>query len=174
MRTERLLLRPWRPEDREPFAAMNADPVVMEHFPAPMTREESDAFVDRIEAHFAERGYGLWVVDDGEFCGFTGLNWATFDAPFNPSLEVGWRLKRTAWGKGYATEAALVSVRRGLEEVKRITSFTALTNARSYRVMERIGMRRELEFDHPRVPAGSPIRPHVLYVTDRDTWAAPA
>lgn len=172
IRTERLLLRPWRPEDREPFAAMNADPVVMEHFPAPLTQEESDAFVDRIEAHFAEHGYGLWVVDDGEFCGFTGLNWATFDAAFNPSLEVGWRLKHAAWGQGYATEAAIASVRRGFEEVERITSFTALTNVRSYRVMERIGLRRELEFDHPRVPEGHPIRPHVLYVADRGTWSA--
>jgi ribosomal-protein-alanine N-acetyltransferase len=165
--TERLLLRRWRDEDRAPFAALNADPVVMEHFPAPMTRAESDAFVDRIEAHFAEHGYGLWVVDDGEFCGFTGLNWATFD----PSLEVGWRLKHSAWGRGYATEAAIAAVQHGFEEVERITSFTALTNVRSQRVMERIGLRRELEFEHPRVPEGHPIRPHVLYVADRQTWS---
>ncbi|MEY2406890.1 MAG: hypothetical protein QOG39_1806, partial [Acidimicrobiaceae bacterium] len=100
IRTERLLMRRWRDEDRAPFAAMNADPVVMEHFPGLLTREESDAFVDRIEAHFAEHGYGLWVLeDDTGFLGFTGLNWATFDAPFNPSLEVGWRLARPAWGK---------------------------------------------------------------------------
>jgi ribosomal-protein-alanine N-acetyltransferase len=171
LRTDRLLLRRWRAEDREPFAAMNADPVVMEHFPAPLTRAESDGFVDRIEAHFAEHGYGLWVVDDGGFCGFTGLNWATFDASFNPSLEVGWRLKHAAWGKGYATEAAIASVRRGFEEVERITSFTALTNVRSQRVMERIGLRRELEFEHPRVAEGHPIRPHVLYVADRQTWS---
>jgi RimJ/RimL family protein N-acetyltransferase len=170
IRTERLLMRPWRDDDREPFAAMNADPVVMEHFPAPLTREESDAFVDRIEAHFADHGYGLWVIDDGGFCGFTGLNWATFDAPFNPSLEVGWRLAHHAWGKGYATEAAGAAMQRGFQEVERITSFTALSNARSYRVMERIGMRRELEFDHPRVPEGHPIRPHVLYVADRSSW----
>jgi ribosomal-protein-alanine N-acetyltransferase len=175
IRTARLLMRSWRDEDRAPFAAMNADPVVMEHFPAPLTRAESDAFVGRIDAHFAEHGYGLWVLeDDTGFIGFTGLNWATFDAPFNPSLEVGWRLARPAWGKGYASEAATESVRRGLELVERITSFTSLTNERSWRVMERIGLRRDTEFDHPRVAEGSRIRRHVLYVADRGTWAAPA
>lgn len=172
IRTARLLMRPWRDEDREPFAEMNADPVVMEHFPAPLAREESDAFVDRIEAHFAEHGYGLWVIeDDTGFLGFTGLNWATFDAPFNPSLEVGWRLKRDAWGKGYASEAATAALARGFEEQERITSFTSLTNERSWRVMERIGLRRDSEFEHPRVPEGSPIRQHVLYVADRQTWS---
>ncbi len=171
IRTSRLLLRPWRDEDRAPFAALNADPVVMEHFPALMTREASDGFVDRIEAHFAEHGYGLWAVeDDTGFVGFTGLLWATFEAPFNPSLEVGWRLKRDAWGKGYASEAAVASIQRGLQEVERITSFTSLTNERSWRVMERIGMQRDIEFEHPRVPEGHPVRRHVLYLADRQTW----
>jgi ribosomal-protein-alanine N-acetyltransferase len=171
LRTARLLMRPWRAEDREPFAAMNADPVVMEHFPAVMTRAESDAFADRIEAHFAEHGYGLWALEDATgFLGFTGLLWATWDAPFNPSLEVGWRLRRDAWGKGYASEAATAAIVRGLREVERITSFTSLTNVRSWRVMERIGMQRDSEFEHPRVPEGSPIRRHVLYVADRQTW----
>jgi ribosomal-protein-alanine N-acetyltransferase len=175
IRTARLLMRQWRDEDRAPFAAMNADPRVMEHFPLLLTREESDAFVDRIEAHFDEHGYGLWVLeDDTGFLGFTGLNWATFDAPFNPSLEVGWRLARHAWGKGYASEAAIESVGRGLELVERITSFTSLTNERSWRVMERIGLRRGAEFDHPRVAEDSRIRRHVLYAADRATWTPPA
>ena len=174
LRTDRLLLRAWRSEDREPFAAMNADPVVMEHFPAPLTRDQSDGFVDRIEQHFAEHGYGLWAVqDDTGFLGFTGLMWATFDAPFNPSLEVGWRLTREAWGKGYATEAATAALQRGFQEVERITSVTALVNVRSWRVMERLGMRRDVEFDHPRVPEGHPVRPHVLYLADRDGWIPP-
>jgi ribosomal-protein-alanine N-acetyltransferase len=172
IRTARLLLRPWTDSDRAPFAAMNADPVVMEHFPALLTRAESDAFVDRIEAHFAEHGYGLWAVeDDSGFVGFTGLLWATFDAPFNPSLEVGWRLARTAWGRGYATEAATAALARGFQDVDSITSFTAVVNERSWRVMERLGMRREGEFDHPRVPAGHPVRRHVLYRADRQTWS---
>ncbi|GAC1440467.1 MAG: GNAT family N-acetyltransferase [Mycobacteriales bacterium] len=170
--TARLLMRPWREQDRGPFAAMNADPVVMAHFPGLMSGPDSDAFVDRIEAHFAEHDYGLWAVqDETGFLGFTGLLWSTFEAPFNPSLEVGWRLKRDAWGKGYATEAATAALQRGFEEVERITSFTALTNERSWRVMERLGMRRDVEFEHPRVPAGSPIRRHVLYLADRQTWS---
>jgi len=171
IRTERLLMRRWRDEDRAPFAAMNADPIVMEHFPGLMTRAESDAFVDRIEAHFDEHGYGLWVLEDETgFLGFTGLNWARFESDFNPSLEVGWRLATHAWGKGYATEAGIESVRRGLEHVGRITSFTSVSNVRSQRVMQRIGLRHELDFDHPRVPDGNPVRPHVLYVADRQTW----
>jgi ribosomal-protein-alanine N-acetyltransferase len=174
IRTARLLMRRWRDEDRAPFAAMNADPEVMEHFPAALTRAESDAFVDRIETHFETHGYGLWVLeDDTGFLGFTGLNWATFDAVFNPSLEVGWRLARPAWGKGYASEAAIEAVRRGLAEVERITSFTALTNERSWAVMQRIGLRRDSLFDHPRVPDGHPVRRHVLYVADRHLWTPP-
>ena len=165
LRTERLLLRPWRPEDREPFAALNADPVVMRYFPAPLTRAESDAFVDRAEAHFAEHGYGLWVVDvDGAFAGFTGLNWAQGLA-FSPCLEIGWRLAERFWGQGYATEAARAALAVGLQRAPEVVSFTALTNLPSQRVMERLGMRRDGEFDHPRVPEGSSLRRHVLYRT---------
>ena len=164
LRTDRLLLRRWRDADRAPFAAMNADPVVMEHFPAPLTREQSDALVDRIEAHFDEHGYGLWALEvDGTFVGFTGLVWQTYEASFTPALEVGWRLARSAWGHGYATEAAAAALARGLQEVETVVSTTALSNVRSQRVMQRLGMRRELEFEHPRVPNGHPVRPHVLY-----------
>jgi RimJ/RimL family protein N-acetyltransferase len=166
LRTARLLLRRWREEDKEPFAALNADPVVMEHFPSTLTREESDALVERIEGHFGEHGYGLWAVEtDGAFVGFTGLSWARFDAPFTPALEVGWRLARSAWGRGYATEAATAAVQRGLQEVDSVVSFTAAVNARSERVMQRIGMRREGEFDHPRLPPGDRLARHVLYRT---------
>jgi ribosomal-protein-alanine N-acetyltransferase len=172
MRTARLLMRRWYDEDREPFAAMNADPVVMEHMIAPLSREQSDAFVDRMEAHFTEHGYGLWALEDETgFIGFTGLSWATFEAPFNPSLEVGWRLATSAWGKGYASEAATAALQRGLDEQEGITSFTAVANVRSSRVMERIGMRRSGEFDHPRVPDGHPAKRHVLYRADRQTWS---
>jgi RimJ/RimL family protein N-acetyltransferase len=164
LRTDRLLLRRWRDADRAPFAAMNADPVAMEHFPATLTREQSDALVDRIEEHFEEHGYGLWALEvDGTFVGFTGLVWQTYEAPFTPALEVGWRLTRSAWGNGYATEAATAALARGLQEVDSVVSTTALTNLRSQRVMQRLGMRRELEFDHPRVPEGHPVRRHVLH-----------
>jgi RimJ/RimL family protein N-acetyltransferase len=167
IRTERLLLRRWRDEDREPFAAMNADLVVMEHFVEPLSRARSDALVDHIEAHFDRYGYGLWAVEgpDG-FIGFTGLNWAPWDADFMPALEVGWRLAVPAWGHGYATEAARAALTRGFEHVDSIVSFATVSNLRSMRVMERLGMHREREFEHPNVPEGHPIRPHVLYRLD--------
>jgi len=171
IRTQRLLMRRWCEADREPFAVMNADPEVMEHFRSRQTREESDAMVDRIEAHFDEHGYGLWVVEiDEMFAGFTGLAWAPFDAPFTPAVEVGWRLARAYWGRGIASEAATAALEVGLTRIDSIVSFTALTNLRSQRVMERIGMRREQEFDHTLVDTPAHLRPHVLYRADRTTW----
>ncbi|UGS36225.1 GNAT family N-acetyltransferase [Capillimicrobium parvum] len=170
LRTPRLLLRRWRDEDREPFARMNADPEVMEHFVAPLTRAESDALAGAIEAGFARDGFGLWVVDvveTGTFAGFTGLARPSFDAAFTPAVEVGWRLAREAWGRGYATEAARAAAgygfgAAGLEE---IVSFTAVANARSRAVMERLGMTHDPrdDFDHPLVPEGHRLRRHVLY-----------
>ena len=175
LHTARLRLRRWREQDRAPFAAMNADPVVMEHFPATLTRAESDALVDRIEAHLDEHGYGLWAVEaDGRFVGFTGLQWATWESPFTPAVEVGWRLARSAWGRGYATEAATAAVRRGFEDVDQLISVTAVGNARSQRVMQRLGLRREREFDHPRVERGHRVERHVLYRAERATWEAPS
>ncbi|MCU1587443.1 MAG: N-acetyltransferase [Frankiales bacterium] len=162
LRTARLLLRRWREEDREPWAALCADPVVMEHFPAPLTREQADAMADRVEMHFAEHGYGLWAVDvDGRFAGYTGLVWT--DALGGRDLEVGWRLATWAWGRGYATEAAQAAVAVGLDNSSEVVSFTAVTNERSQRVMERIGMRRDGEFDHPRIPDSHRLTRHVLY-----------
>ncbi|GAA3144907.1 GNAT family N-acetyltransferase [Nonomuraea salmonea] len=170
METERLIMRRWREEDKEPFAAMNADPEVMEHFPALMTREESDAFVDRIERQFDERGYSLWALevrDSGRFIGFTGLALQTFDVPFLPAVEIGWRLTRSAWGHGYAIEAARRAARYAFEEagLDAIISMTAVQNRRSRSVMERLGMTRDPaeDFDHPRLPKDSPILRHVLY-----------
>jgi RimJ/RimL family protein N-acetyltransferase len=174
VRTPRLLLRRWCDADREPFAALNADPVVMEHFPNRLTREESDALVDRAEAAFEEHGYGLWAVSsDSGFIGFVGLQWTRFDAHFTPALEIGWRLARPAWGHGYASEAA-IAVRDfafrniGLDE---IVSFTTYRNERSQAVMRRIGMTHDPadDFDHPGLPVDHPMRPHVLYRLSRDT-----
>jgi RimJ/RimL family protein N-acetyltransferase len=177
LRTSRLLLRRWRCEDREPFAALNADPVVMEHFPAPLSREQSDDLVDRIESGLEGRGWGLWAVEvPGEtgFAGFVGLNPATFDAPFTPAVEVGWRLAREHWGRGYATEGAGAALAFGFDTLAldEIVSFTAHGNSRSRRVMERLGMRRDPadDFDNPNVPPGNPLRPHVLYRIERAGW----
>lgn len=167
----RLVMRRWYDRDRAPFAAMNADPEVMRHFPAVMTRQGSDALIDRIEAHFVEHGYGLWALEaQGQFVGFTGLSWATWEADFTPALEVGWRLARPAWGHGYASEAATAALLRGLEEVDSIVSFTAVSNERSRRVMERIGLRHEHDFDHPRIPPHHPLARHALYRADRGSW----
>jgi RimJ/RimL family protein N-acetyltransferase len=173
LRTERLILRHWQQGDREPFAALNADPEVMEHFPTSLDRAASDAMVDRIAARLDTHDWGLWAVEtpDGRLAGFTGLNSVPPNVAElvsgNPSVEVGWRLARWAWGHGYATEAATAAVRHGFDVLglDEIVSFTAAVNERSRAVMERLGMTRDPadDFDHPAVPADSPLRPHVLY-----------
>ena len=156
---------------------MNADPVVMEHFPALLDRAASDELVDRILAHWAEHGFGLWAVErhvDGMFIGFAGIYRPSFETHFTPAVEVGWRLARGAWGNGYATEAAEAAVRFGFEQagLDEIVSFTVPANERSRRVMERIGMHRNPadDFDHPRIPLGHPLRRHVLYRLGRADW----
>lgn len=167
LETERLILRRWKHSDREPFAALNADPVVMEHYPSTMTREEADAAIDRFEAHFDAHGWGLWAVEvktTSECIGYTGLwppNW-------NPALvEVGWRLAHHAWGNGYAPEAARAAIDDGFSRLgfTEIVSFTTVNNTNSRRVMEKLGMIRDPadDFEHPNVPEGHPIRPHVFY-----------
>ena len=170
LETDRLFLRRWREGDREPFAALNADPVVMEHFPELNSRAESDAFVERIETHFDRRGFGLWAVEvrgGAPFVGFVGLWPQTFHAHFTPAVEVGWRLARAHWGHGYATEAARAAVDYGFDELElhEIVSFTVPANFRSRRVMERLGMTHDAadDFDHPGIPEGHPLRRHVLY-----------
>ena len=173
LRTERLVLRRWRPQDRAPFAAMNADPEVMEHFPASLTRAESDAMADRIEAGFADHGFGLWAIEvtepgelHGQFVGFTGLSVPRFQAHFTPAVEIGWRLARPAWGRGYASEAARRALAAGFDEhhLPEVVSFTSVTNLRSQAVMRRIGMTHDPadDFDHPSLPPGHRLRRHVL------------
>ena len=178
LRTERLLLRPWRGEDREPFAALTADPRVMEWFPAPLTRAESDAVADRIDQHFRETGWGLWAVEivgTDPFIGFVGLNPADATLGY-PCVEIGWRLAAAYWGHGYAPEAARESLRFGFDNLglDEIVALTSVGNAKSRRVMSKIGMTRKPEddFDHPRLPKTSPLSRHVLYRISRDAFAA--
>ncbi len=149
---------------------MNADPIVMEHFPAVLTPGESDAFVDRIERHFDEHGCGLWAVEELDaqsFIGYVGLWPATFEAHFTPAVEVGWRLRRESWGHGYATEAARAALAYGFGvlQLDEIVSMTAITNVRSQRVMQKLGMTRDPsdDFDHPTLPQGHRLQRHVLY-----------
>jgi ribosomal-protein-alanine N-acetyltransferase len=170
LQTERLILRPWRDEDLAPFAALNADPRVREHFPSCLTRAESDASAQKIRASFDARGYGLWAAEEkggAPFIGFIGIAEPAFTAHFTPCVEIGWRLAHAAWGRGYATEGARAALafafeRLGLAE---IISMTTPANVRSRRVMEKLGMRRDPadDFDHPNLAPGSPHRRHVLY-----------
>jgi RimJ/RimL family protein N-acetyltransferase len=177
LETSRLTLRDWRDADREPFAAMNADPRVMELFPATLDRIASDAFLNRIREHWAAAGFGLWAVErqaDGRFLGFAGLAAPTFEAHFTPAVEIGWRFAVEAWGHGYATEAARAALRFGFEDLDlaEIVSFTVPANSRSRAVMERLGMTHDPadDFDHPRLPPGDPSRHHVLYRLPREDW----
>lgn len=170
LRTERLLLRGWRDDDLEPFAALNADPVVMEHFPAPLTRAESDAFVGIVQQRWREGDPSWWaveVIDGPPFIGFVGLSVVRFDAPFTPAVEVGWRLAREHWGRGYAPEAATAAIAHGIDELglDEIVSFTVPANTNSRRVMEKVGMRHDPtgDFLHPALPDGHELGPHVLY-----------
>jgi ribosomal-protein-alanine N-acetyltransferase len=186
LRTPRLLLRRWRDDDLAPFAAMNADPEVMRWFPAPLDRAGSDAMVARVEAHHDEHGYGLWAVEVLEsargaapFVGFVGLQQpAAFDPPFphaDPLVEVGWRLDRDWWGLGIATEAAAECLRFAFDDVglPEVDSWTVPANIASQAVMQRLGMRYDGVFAHPR-GAGEWWGPHVLYRADVDSRRAPA
>jgi RimJ/RimL family protein N-acetyltransferase len=170
IRTARTLLRQWRPGDLEPFARFNADPEVMEHFEAPMTRAESDASAARFSDHVNAHGYGFWAVEVpgiAEFVGFVGLLRVEFVADFTPAVEIGWRLGRRYWGYGYASEAARAAARFGFDRLGlgEIVAYTVPENLRSRAVMTRIGMVRDpaRDFEHPKVPVGHRLRPHVLY-----------
>jgi RimJ/RimL family protein N-acetyltransferase len=161
--TARLHLRPWRASDRPLFAALNADPKVMEHFPSTLTREASDAMLDRVEAHIVQHGFGPWAVEIPnvtEFAGFIGLAVPSFEVPFAPTVEVAWRLARAYWGKGYATEGAKATIDFAFSHLKlpQVVAFTVPQNLRSIAVMKRLGMRYAGEFNHPEVAT-----PHLLY-----------
>jgi RimJ/RimL family protein N-acetyltransferase len=179
LETERLILREFLDGDREPFAEMNADSRVMEHFPAMLSREESDALVNRIGESWLKDGIGLWALErqaDGAFLGFTGITSPRFAADFTPAFEVGWRLAVEAWGHGFATEAAREALRFGFEDrgLAEILSWTVPANVRSRAVMERLGMTHDPadDFEHPLVAVGSPLRRHVLYRLSRADWLA--
>jgi RimJ/RimL family protein N-acetyltransferase len=170
LRTERLVLRHWRPSDRPPFARLNADPRVMEFFPAILTPDESNAMVARIEDHWRQHGFGPFAVElaaDHSFIGFVGLIVPAFEAAFTPCFEIGWRLAAEYWGQGFAPEGARAVIRYAIDVVglNALVSMTVPANLRSRRVMEKLGMTRDPadDFDHPKLPEGHPLRRHVLY-----------
>lgn len=173
--TARLLLRPWTEADFAPFAAMSADPAVMEYLIGPLDRAASDAVATRIRAHIETHGFGFWALElpgIAPFIGFAGLLHVSFDAHFVPAppektIEIGWRLARAHWGKGYATEAASAALAHGFGPLAldEIVALTVPANTRSQAVMRRLGMTRNEadDFDHPNVPDGDPLKRHVLY-----------
>ena len=174
-------MRSWRAADLQPFARMNADPEVMEFFPSVLSRAESDALVERIGADVVKNNFGLWATEEivsGTFIGFVGLAVPRFEASFTPCVEIGWRLARSHWGLGYATEAAIAVMTMGFEKhaLDEIVSFTARMNSRSRSVMRKLGMRHDPrdDFEHPAIPKGERFREHVLYRMNRDAWQAEA
>ena len=175
IKTPRLWLRRWKATDLEPFAALNADPEVMEHFPSVLSREETAEGVGRVTEHFERHGYGFWAVEapgEAPFIGFIGLAVPGFEASFTPCVEVGWRLARPWWGQGLATEGAGAALAYGFEclGLTEIVSFTVPGNVRSRRVMEKLGMQYSEEFEHPRIEPGHRLRRHVLYRLPRSSW----
>lgn len=173
--TPRLVLRQWRAADRKPFADLNADPQVTEYL-LPITAQESDALADRLAAGIDEHGWGFWAVEVpgvAPFVGFVGIKPLAPVLPFAPGVEIGWRLARPYWGRGYASEAAEAALGVGFDQVgvDEIVAFTASGNSRSRAVMDRLGMKADSDsFDHPAVPAGNALRAHVLYRIGRDGW----
>ena len=166
--TPRLILRPWRESDFAPFAELNADPFVMRYMRGVLTREESDAYIQRIQQHLADHRFCKWAVEApgvAPFIGAVGLSHVRFEASFTPAIEIAWRLNRPFWGQGYATEAAGAAIKDGFTRIglQEIVAFTRPANIPSQQVMERLGMQRSIEFDHPLLPKDSPLRHHILY-----------
>lgn len=168
LETERLLLRRWKEEDLEPFARLNQDAEVMRYFPKTLDVAQTEELYEKIQAEFDECGYGLYAVEDkqsGSFMGFTGFHRASLEVGFCPCIEIGWRLDKPYWNKGYATEAAKACLKYGFDVLgfDRVYSFTAIENKPSQRVMQKIGLTVERYFDHPEIPEGHILRPHVCY-----------
>lgn len=166
--SKRLGFRLWSEDDKLPFAKMNSNIEVMEFMPKLLSFDESNEFISRIKNHFDSYGYGLWAVDikeTGKFIGFIGFSHANFESDFTPCIEIGWRLDRESWNNGFATEGAKECLKYGFEVLnfKDIFSFTSKINYRSINVMEKIGLCKSRDFNHPKLENGNPLRPHVLY-----------
>ena len=176
--TERLLLRQWRKEDLPIFARLNADPVVMEYYPDILSTEESNTMAEKLETLISKRGWGFWAVetrDHKSFIGFVGLHTPIYELPVSPCIEVGWRLAKEYWGRGYATEAAKASLDIAFRKLDllEVYSFASVSNIKSRAVMERLNMLNTgSNFDHPIIPENSPLREHVLYKIDKQRWMA--
>lgn len=175
---EHVRLRPWRSDDLPAFATLNADPAVMEYFPAVLSTEQSNELAQRIQAGFEKNGFGFWALEIPgvlAFAGFVGLSVpGSSGLPFMPTVEIGWRLCQHAWGRGYASEAARVVLSHAFTalQLPEVVAFTTRTNQRSQAVMQRIGMRyaEGEDFMHPALPSDHPLRHHVLYRLAYGDW----
>jgi len=174
--TDRLILRQWKDSDFLPFSEINADPAVMKYYPRTLRKKESNAMADKIRSLISEQSWGFWAVElkkEGTFIGFVGLHKPNYELPVSTCVEVGWRLAKEYWGKGYATEAGKESLRFAFEQLllKEIYSFASVTNIKSWRVMERLGMvNTDMNFEHPDIPEGHSLRKHVLYKITKSQW----
>lgn len=177
LHSARLRLRAWRDDDLPAFVALNADAEVMRHFPGVMSEAESLALAERIRGHFAAHGFGQWVLERHEqpgLIGVLGLQHVSFAAAFTPAVEIGWRLHRAFWRQGYALEAAQAALECAFTrlDLDQVVAFTVPANLPSQRLMQRLGMQRDADgdFEHPRLPLGHALRPHVLYRLPRVRW----
>ena len=177
LKTERLVLRCWEDSDRETFTELNNDARVLEYLPGPLTRAQVDEWINRIDCHFEDYGFGLWAVEvpgEADFIGFVGLAVPRVELPFGPCVEVGWRIASRFWNRGFATEGARAAVAFGFTAggLDEIVSFTVPANIRSRRVMEKLGMTHDPgdDFDHPSLEEGHRLRRHVLYRLSRSEW----
>lgn len=175
LETSRLILRDWQQSDLEPFCQLNADEEVMNFFPNTLTTEQTLTLHQAIETEFNEYGFGLYAVEvkeNNDFIGFIGFHRATFDADFTPCVEIGWRLKKVAWGKGYATEGAKACLQYGFRHLRfnDIYSFTADINTPSKNVMKKIGLNFIKTFDHPKIEDSSPLKKHVLFHINKQQY----
>lgn len=166
--SHRLIFRDWIDSDLSEFCIMNKDDKVMEFFPKTLDEDGTYSFCETIQKEFSEYGYGLYAGEtkvDNEFIGFIGFHWAEFKSPFTPCIEIGWRLKYEAWGKGYAAEGAKACLKYGTEILKfdKVYSFTSKVNLKSENVMKKIGLIKLDEFEHPNIKEGSPLKRHILY-----------
>ena len=177
LRGERVLLRPWRESDLAPLSVLNGDAESMRYMRAALTRAGSDEWAARMQAHIAEHGWGFWVVEHpgvAPFIGVVGLATIPWQERFTPAVEIGWRIALGFRRRGYAEEAARLALRFGFGTLGlgEIVAFTVPPNEPSWRLMERLGMRADGDFDHPRMPNGHRFKRHLLYRLDRDAWAA--
>ncbi|KHD08019.1 GCN5 family acetyltransferase [Candidatus Thiomargarita nelsonii] len=176
LKTNQLLLRQWQKEDFPLFAKINYDSVVMEYYPSVLSEDESNAMAHKFESLISERSWGFWAVeliDENKFIGFVGLHKPTYELPVTPCIEIGWRLAKEYWGKGYATEAARVALKFAFEELglNEVYSFTSVSNKKSWSVMVRLGMQNTgANFEHPIIPESHPLREHVLYKITKAQW----